>query len=243
VVALAVRLGEGVLQEFLHEAIDSVAPGPAGEIFLGAFEQGTEVGRANALAIVIGGGAALIAAIAGMAQLQRGATRIYGIDEDRPTFNRYLLATSLVLTVGAAMTVAFFLIVLGGSVGEFFSDDVADERSWLRWPVGMLLTVLSLAGLFKAAPNRPQPSIGWLAVGALVASVGWLLVSVLLAEYVNASQAFGETYGPLAGFIGLMFWCQFSSIAIFYGVAISAELEYEAGGAKPESDVQKKADA
>lgn len=225
VVALAVRIGEGRLQDILREGITTLAPGPAGDIFLGAFEQGADVGRANALAIVVGCVAALASAVAGMAQLQRGASRIYGVPEDRPTLRRYAVATGLVLTVGLALTLAFVLIVVGTSVGGAVDDTVAETWSWLRWPLGLALLVAGLAGLFKAAPNREQPGFGWLLVGGAVAAVGWLIVSVSLSLYLNASRSFGETYGPLAGFIGLMLWAQLSAIAVFYGIAIAAQLE------------------
>lgn len=225
VVALAVRIGEGRLQEILREGITTLAPGPAGDIFLGAFEQGADVGRANAFAVLIGGGAALVSAVAGMAQLQRGSSRIYGVMEDRTTLRRYAVATGLTLTVGLALTIAFVLIVIGTIVGGAIDDTVAETWSWVRWPLGLAFLVSGLAGLFKAAPNREQPAFGWLLVGGAVAAAGWLIVSVGLSVYLNASRSFGETYGPLAGFIGLMLWAQLSAIAVFYGIAVAAQLE------------------
>jgi YihY family inner membrane protein len=232
VVAVAVRIGEGSFQDLLRQGITTMAPGPAGDIFLTAFEQGSDVGRANVVAIVLGGAAALVSAVAAMAQLQRGASRIYGILEDRPTVQRYALATGLTLTVGLALTVAFVLIVIGTGVGDAFADTIAETWSWVRWPLGLTVLMVGLAGLFKAAPNRKQPGMGWLLLGGAVASVGWLLVSIGLAVYLNASRAFGETYGPLAGFIGLMLWAQLSAIAVFYGLAVSAQLEAVRAGVR-----------
>lgn len=238
VVALATRIGDARMQDMIRETITTVAPGPASQMFLQAFEQGSEAGTGNLIALVVGGLAALASGVAAMAQLQRGSSRIYGEFGDRPTLKRYGLATALTLTVGIGLGLGFLAIVVGSSLGGTFRDEIAAFVSWARWPLGMLLAGLSLAALFKVAPNRRQPSFGWLALGGGVAVVGWLLVSVGLSVYLNASSTFGETYGPLAGFIGLMLWAQLSGIAIFYGLAICAQLEsrYE-GVEEPTSEV------
>ena len=239
IVALATRLGDGRLQSMIRETMETVAPGPASELLLGAFQQGTEAGRANALAIVIGGLAAITAGVGGMAQLQRGASRIYGVLGDRPTVQRYGLATVLTLTVGVLLILGFLAIVLGASIGGTFQDEIAEIWGWARWPLGVLVVSLGLGALFKYAPNRQQPKFPVLALGGLVAVLGWLLTSVLLAVYLNTSTAFGETYGPLAGFIGMLLWAQFTGIAIFFGIAVAAEVEAEyAGVTDPTSDPQ-----
>lgn len=237
-VALAAALGEGRLREILRTMIEALAPGPAGQIFLQAFQQGAEAGsQGDMIAVVAGGAAMLIAAVTATAQIQRGASRIYGIDADRPTLRRYGLATVLTLTAGAMLTVAFVLITLGGSIRGYFSDELAKMWVWFRWPVGLLALTLGLAGLMRFAPNRRQPRVTWLVTGGLVGAVGWVIVSVGLAFYLNASGTFGETYGPLAGVIGLALWAQLSAIAILYGVAVAAELEAErAGVAEPRED-------
>jgi uncharacterized BrkB/YihY/UPF0761 family membrane protein len=84
--------------------------------------------------------------------------------------------------------------------------------------------------VFKVAPNRRQPPFEWLAVGGAVAAIGWLAVSIATAHYLNASSLFGETYGPLAGFMGLILWAQLSSIAILFGLAVAAQIEAIASG-------------
>lgn len=237
-VALAAALGEGRLREVLRTMIEALAPGPASEVFLQAFAQGAEAGsQGDVIAVVVGGAAMLIAAVTAMSQVQRGASRIYGIEADRPTLRRYGLATALTLTVGVLLTVAFLLIALGGSIRGYFRDELATMWNWFRWPIGLLALTIGLAGLMRFAPNRRQPRIAWLATGGLVAAIGWVIVSVGLALYLNASGTFGETYGPLAGVIGLALWAQLSGIAVLYGVAVAAQLEAErAGVGEPRRD-------
>ena len=232
IVALAAWFGESTFQTVLREAITSLAPGPAGEFFTSAFRQGSENGDGNHLVVIIAStGAMLFSAVPAMAQLQRGASRIYGVDEDRPTLERYTLAAVLTLSVGVLMVAAFVSIVLGSAVGGSFSDEIATVWKWLRWPLGTAMLAAGLAALFKFAPNRRQPSLGWLLLGGGVAVAAWVLVSLGLSLYLNASTTFGDVYGPLAGFVGVMIWSLLSSIGIFSGLAVAAQLEAERAGA------------
>ncbi len=42
---------------------------------------------------------------------------------------------------------------------------------------------------------------------------------------MHVSASFGSTYGPLAGIVALLLWSLLSAIALFYGVAVCAQLE------------------
>jgi YihY family inner membrane protein len=238
IVGVAVTMGESRFREALREAITSLAPGPAGDIFLTAFQQGSEAGTGDVAAVIVGGVAALVAAITAMAQLQRGATRLYGIDADRPTVRRYAVATILTLTVGVLVIAAFLAIVVGGKVIEVFSSGGGPLWAVGRWAGTFLLLGTGMAIVFKVAPNRRQPGFSWLVLGGSLAVVFWMIVSVLLTLYLNASSSFGETYGPLAGFVGLLLWTQLSSIAVLFGLAVAAQLEaVRAGVPSPVAEV------
>ncbi len=223
-VALAAKIGEGRFQSALREIIQAFAAGPAGDVFLRAFEQGNEAASLNRVAVIATAAVAtVVGAAAATAQLQRGASRIYGVFSDRPTVSRYLRATGLALSVGVLLTVAFIVVVLGGGLDETIGD-----RSWWmwgRWLGGLAILPIAFAALYRAAPNRRQPGMAWLTTGSTVGVALWFAVSLLLAWYLNTSSTFGETYGPLAGVIGVMLWAQFSSIAILYGLAVAAQLE------------------
>ena len=64
-----------------------------------------------------------------------------------------------------------------------------------------------------------------MAIGGAVALVLWLLFTVLLVAYVRTSDGFGTVYGPLTGIIALLLWAQLTSVALFLGMAFSAQLE------------------
>ena len=53
----------------------------------------------------------------------------------------------------------------------------------------------------------------------------WIAFMGLLAIYIDATANFGATYGPLAGTIGVLLWSFLSSVALFAGLAVAAQLE------------------
>jgi uncharacterized BrkB/YihY/UPF0761 family membrane protein len=95
----------------------------------------------------------------------------------------------------------------------------------LRWPVSLGLTVVTVSLLFRYAPRRRQPGLSWLMVGAGLATALWWLISLLLATYVTQSSDFGATYGPLTGVMALLLWANLTGIALFLGIAFTAQLE------------------
>jgi uncharacterized BrkB/YihY/UPF0761 family membrane protein len=81
------------------------------------------------------------------------------------------------------------------------------------------------ACIFRWSPRRRQPGWSWLAIGALLSVVLVLIVTLALNAIFQFSSTFGQTYGPLAGFVALLLWTLLTSIALLYGVALAAQLE------------------
>ena len=106
-----------------------------------------------------------------------------------------------------------------------------------RWPLGTALLVFAIAVLLDHSPRRRQPALSWLALGSGIAVLLTILATGGLAAYVHLSSSFGSTYGPLAGIIALLLWSLLSAIALFYGVAVCAQLEaLRAGDTEPAYD-------
>jgi uncharacterized BrkB/YihY/UPF0761 family membrane protein len=79
--------------------------------------------------------------------------------------------------------------------------------------------------------------LSWLGLGSGVAVVLSMAAAAGLAAYVNVSGSFGSTYGPLAGIFALLLWSLLSSMSLFYGVAVCAQLEaLRAGEPEPAYD-------
>lgn len=229
VVGLAAALDQDGFTRVVRDTIQSLAPGAAGDILTDALRQGsTAAGRESGETALIGG--ALAASAAGttaMAQVERGANRIYGVERDRPFVAKYLRALLLALTAGLLAILSLILLVGGAAIRDSVSWSESIDTVWriARWPLGLTFTVASVALLFEFSPRRRQPEASWLAVGAGVAAALWLVFVGGLYLFLETTDSFGATYGPIAGTIGVLLWTFLTSVALFLGLAFSAQLE------------------
>jgi YihY family inner membrane protein len=211
--------------------VQAVTPGAGQQDALaGAFTEDSSE-DAGEVALAFGLVFALASMTAAMGQIERGLNRIYGIRRDRPALSKYGRAAVLTALLAAPVGLGFLLLVTGGP----FADAMVEEYGWsttaasawavARWPVGILLVMTTIAVLLDHAPRRRQPSLSWLALGSGVAMLLSTVATGGLALYVSLSESFGDVYGPLAGVFALLLWALLSSIALFYGAAVCAQLE------------------
>jgi YihY family inner membrane protein len=229
VVGLAEALDQDTFRRVVEDTINALAPGAAGEILTDALRQGSTSARRESgeTALLAGLAAAAIAGTTSMAQIERGANRIYGVECDRPFVRKYLTALVLGLTAGVLALLSFVLLVGGAAMRDAIGGGDTFDSVWsvARWPLGLAFVVVSISLLFEYAPRRKQPEASWLAFGAGVAALLWLVFMGVLAIYIDATDSFGATYGPLAGTIGVLLWAFLTSVALFLGLAFAAQLE------------------
>ena len=235
VVGLAEALNQSVVRTLVEDVVGAMAPGASGELLTDALRQGSTSARRESgeTALAAGGIAALIAGVTAMAQVERGANRIYGTERDRPFVRKYLNALWLASSAGLLGALSIVLLVGGAAVSEALGAGERFDAAWAiaRWPAGVVLVVVSVALLFEHAPRRRQPEASWLAFGAALSGVLWLVFMALLAVYLTATDSFGETYGPLAGTIGVLLWSFLVAVGLFLGLAFAAQLEAVRAGA------------
>jgi YihY family inner membrane protein len=229
VVGLTTAMNVHQLRDLLTQTVDRIAPGPAGQIFTQAISQGAKsAARGGIFALLLGAVTALAAATVAMGQIERGANRLYGIEQDRPTTEKYVNGFKLACTAGILTVVAFMLILGGAGAARAVGLSGAVSTLWavLLWPLSIGLVIVAFALLFRAAPRRHQPSWSWLAVGSGMSVLLWFVFTGLLALYLDAaSGTFGRTYGPLTGVIAILIWSFLTSLAIYLGLAFAAQLE------------------
>ncbi|HEY2957121.1 MAG TPA: YihY/virulence factor BrkB family protein [Actinomycetota bacterium] len=225
---LATTLHAKEVSDFIKQTTRRLAPGPAGDIFLSALRHGEKASAGGGkVALVLGLIAALVSGTFAMAQVERGANRIYGVERDRPAKDRYLTAFRLAVSAGLLIAVAFVILVAGSDLSAAFGLSGPVRAIWqlLQWPLSIAFVVAATALLFQRSPRRRQPAASWLAVGSAMSVLLWFLFTFLLAVYLSSSKAFGETYGPLIGVIGMLLWTLLTSLAVFLGLALAAQLE------------------
>ena len=228
VVGLATALHQTHFRDILRQTFTRLAPGPASDVILTAFRHGERAGGVgNLIAVLFGLLVALISGTTAMGQIERGANRIYGIERDRPSLQKYAKAARLTVTAGLLSVVAFVLLIAGQDIAKASGFSGASRTAWsvLLWPLSILLVVAAMALLFRESPKRRQPSASWLAAGSAVSVVLWLVFTGLLLLYLSKSSTFSQTYGPLAGMLGILLWAFLTSLAVFLGLAFAAQLE------------------
>ncbi len=240
-VGLAAALDQESFTRTIRATIEALAPGAAGEILTDALRQGrSAASREDGETALVGGGlAALVAGMTAMAQIERGANRLYGVERDRPFLRKYTRALLLAISAGVLALLSVILLVGGSAVRDAagWSDGFDTAWSIARWPLGLAFAVTAVAVLFEWAPRRRQPEASWLAFGAAASTALWLIFMAGFAVYVEATGSFGSTYGPIAGTIGLLLWAFLSAVALFAGVALAAQLEaVRAGVESPRVD-------
>jgi YihY family inner membrane protein len=214
--------------------IQSAVPGPAGDLLTNVVAHARKVGvHHRYLPLLLGLVGTLVTGTTAMGQIERGFNRIYGIEKDRPTAQKYGRAFVLAVGAGSGLALAFLVFALGRQ-SDTANTFLHSTWPWLRWPLGLAVAMLALSALLRWSPRRHQPAWSWLMFGASVCVAGWVLVTVALSLVLSASSNFGTTYGPLAGIVALQLWTLFSAIAIFFGAAVAAQLEaVRAGSPRP----------
>ncbi|WP_432957637.1 YihY/virulence factor BrkB family protein [Micromonospora haikouensis] len=213
------------------DTVLALTPGQSEQVVGELLDSGERTEDAGELALTLGLLTGLVALTTTMAQIERGANRIYGVERDRPALWKYLRAAVLAFVAGVPALAGFLILVGGGAMGDsvrrnYAWGDVA-TFAWdvVRWPLSLGLTVLAVALLFRHAPRRKQPGLSWLFFGAGIATALWWLASLLLAAYVRFSDGFGQTYGALTGMMALLLWANLTGMALFGGLAFAAQLE------------------
>jgi YihY family inner membrane protein len=212
--------------------IQAVSPGTGQQDALTEAVSGGESSEdAGEIALAFGLAFSLLSMTTAMGQVERGLNRIYGIRRDRPAPWKYGRAAVITAVLAAPLALGFLLLVAGGAFADAmtrdygWSDDAALTWNIARWPFGLALLVFAIAVMLDRSPRRRQPTLSWLALGSGVAVAIATVATVLLAVYVRVGDSFGQVYGPLAGVFALLIWALLSSIAVFYGAAVCAQLE------------------
>ena len=241
VMGLAADIDDERPARVVAATVNALSPATGDDSVVEALASGSE--RGGELALAFGLLFAVVSMTTAMAQVERGSNRIYGIRRDRPALHKYGRAAVFTVVLAGPVGLGFLALVGGGALGDALVDEygLSDgaRLAWEvgRWPLGLLALVVAIAVLFDHVPRRRQPALSWLALGSGIAVLGSMVAAAGLALYVNVSGSFTSTYGPLAGVFALLLWSLLSSISLFFGVAVCAQLEaLRAGDDSPAYD-------
>ncbi|MFG2439910.1 YihY/virulence factor BrkB family protein [Streptomyces sp. NPDC048508] len=212
--------------------IHRLAAGPSAEVVDDALQRSRhKAGDGAAVALWFGAVFSVVNVTTAMCQIERGANRIYGNERDRVFHQKYLRGLVMSLSAGIPLGLGFIIMVAGGdlaaSVVAVYHLDGGAKTAWeiIRWPLGLLLALISASAIFRRSPRRHQPGYTWLAFGAVVYLVLWTALTWVLSLYLDISGSFDTVYGPLSAFMSLVLWAYLTSIALFLGLSFAAQLE------------------
>ena len=244
-VGLAGVAGGTGFGDVVSATLRRVIPGPAGQALTPAVAHAQATGSQHHMAAVCFGViGCLVTATTAFGQIERGLNRIYGVEQDRPSVQKYGLGALLALTAGTLGAFAFVSLAAGRNLFRTVSAGrVSTVWNATRWPLGLLLIGGAITLLLRTCPRRRQPRLSWLALGSGIGVGLWALVTAGLGVFFHLSRSFGQTYGPLAGIVALMLWSLLSSIALLYGSSVAAQLEAVRQGSAEPQDAEKVAES
>ncbi len=176
------------------------------------------LGIAALLSVVV----ALWSAFVGMDHLLISVNIVYEETERSGFWRRRVHA--LLFTLGAAVVFAVLLVLVA------VLPAVVDGGVLLgvgRWVLLAAVFALSLGAIYRHGPDRRDPRVSWVTVGALVGTGFWLLASAGLSLYVDTFDRYARSYGALAGVVVLLVWMWLSCVAILLGAEVNAEAEHQ----------------
>ncbi|WP_189822901.1 YihY/virulence factor BrkB family protein [Streptomyces finlayi] len=239
VVGAAATVHNEAVGRVVERTLVGIVPGNSADLVADAFgetRRSAGSGVWSAVAMWTGLVFALVNLTSAMAQIERGANRIYGIERDRPFAQKYGRSLLLAMAAGVPLVLGFLVLVAGDAVGEALAGALGWSDGWLGWwqamdiPAGVLLAWVASAVVLRWSPRRRQPGYTWLAFGSAVHLVLWVGATWLLTFYVAKSGSFGALYGPLTAFVALLLWANLTGIALFLGIAFAAQLEAARAG-------------
>jgi len=210
--------------------VESVAPSSAVTTLRQPLEQ--LVSSPSAGLALIGGVALAIWSASGYVRaFSRAMNRIYEVDEGRPVWTYFpvmLLVTVALLVLVAAIGL---LLVVAGPVARALGNLVGLGNTavviWdiARWPLLVVLAVVTLALLYYATPNVKLPKFSWISMGAGIALVLMTAASVGFSFYVANFSNYNKTYGTIGGVIVILLWGWILNLAVLFGAEFDSEAE------------------
>ncbi len=105
------------------DTVIALTPGASDEVVRSLLTDDERTEDAGELALALGFITGLVALTMAMAQVERGANRIYGVERDRPALFKYLRAATLAVCAGLPALLGFLVLVAGGPIGDSVQDN------------------------------------------------------------------------------------------------------------------------
>jgi membrane protein len=218
-----------VLQETLHQYLAAVIPDSTSKLIdttLGEISGGPDpLTLSTALVFT------WWAASQGMLAIMDSLNVAYEVEESRPWWKKYFVASALTIVWLALLACALLFLIYGNRISELmasqsgYSGFIAGLWPFFSWLLVLAFVVMAFNLLYVYAPNVKHREWHWLMPGTVAGVALWLLASYGFQLYLEFFNRFSITYGSIGAVIILLLWLYLSGIAILVGGEVNSEIE------------------
>lgn len=217
---------EEKFEDVLHDNIEEVMPGEAGEMLFSTIKDIATKPKSGLLSF--GFILALWFASNGMLSMIHGLEKDYKATFKRRTdFQKRLIALQLTFLVGVILMASVIFVILGNTILYFVFQYVKVDFltrmafSALRWVVVILLfyTLFSTIYRYGSSTRRKIPFFN---SGAMLATFLSILTSWGFSFYVDNFGNYNALYGSIGTLIVLMVWIQLNCMILLIGFELNA---------------------
>ena len=157
-----------------------------------------------------------------LAAFMKALNVAFDVKETRPWWKKTAIAIGLTLALGVAIIASSVFFIAGSWLGDTVFSWLGWGSTWatiwgfLRWPLIVVLLVVSLAFFYSAGPNVTAP-FRWLTPGSVLAVLLWGVATFGLSIYFSRFAGYVDTYGPLGGVLAFVFWLYLMSLILLLG--------------------------
>jgi membrane protein len=168
-----------------------------------------------------------------------GATRASGAlmtamnviyeEEDRRGFIRGTIVSG-VLIVGAVI-IGIIGVLAASMLGyaQKLLGDIGPAGALVvklvTWLGAAFFCALTIAAMYRFAPDRKDARWRWLSLGSILATILWLAATMLFGVYAAKFGNYDATYGSLGAVVVLLLWLYISAYVVLLGALLNAEAE------------------
>ncbi|MFK3970390.1 YihY/virulence factor BrkB family protein [Pseudomonas sp. NPDC087358] len=174
---------------------------------------------------------ALWSASAGVRLMMSAMNAAYDVVEERPVWKRIPLSVLYTIGFAGMLLAAAALMVTGPQVMSWLAAQIGMEdfivTLWtiLRWPVIILLLMVSVATMYYVMPDVKQ-EFRFITAGSVLAVVVWIVASLGFAYYVKTFADYNAMYGSIGAIIVLLLYFYISASVLLLGAEMNAVIEH-----------------
>lgn len=174
---------------------------------------------------------AIWSASGGVRSVMHALNAAYDVKEGRPAWKTTLLSVLYTIGFAVLLLVIAGLMVTGPALMERIAawfglqDLIVTVWAWLRWPVAVVLMILTVAVIYYVAPDVEQ-EFRFITPGSVLAVLVWIAASVGFGFYLQNFGNYNAMYGSIGAVIILLLYFYLSSAVLLFGAELNAVIEH-----------------